>query len=176
MFILNMDTSFFTMLPKPDFFNLHQCCLPFRSEEASAFNLLDQFMHPGEWTYQQWQELQGNYFLCGLIKNGENDCLAAGLLGTNPTEGEGAHLLKVVVHPDLRHRGGATRLLEFYLTHLCTIGSRSLYLEVAMNNIGAIAFYRKHGFKDLCVKKKFYKNGEDALSMELLLGEELNRQ
>ncbi|MBI2522091.1 MAG: GNAT family N-acetyltransferase [Bdellovibrio sp.] len=135
-----------------------------------AFCQLDQFLSPHAWSEQDWQVLQGNYFLCAASKEEPEDSLfAGGLLGTHPLRGDVGHLLKIVVHPNLRRRGAATLLLQFYLNHLRSIGARSLYLEVAVSNLDALKFYRKYGLKDLCVKKRFYQNGEDALSMELLL-------
>ncbi|HAZ12463.1 MAG: hypothetical protein A2X86_16815 [Bdellovibrionales bacterium GWA2_49_15] len=171
MFIFNTATSFFTMLHKSAFLNLRQYGLPLTESEAMAFSQLDRFLNPGGWTYQDWQQLEGEYLVCavGSGNSGKNNFYAGVLLGTAPQAGDVAHLLKVVVEPELRRQGGAKLLLEFYLVHLRLSGARSVYLEVATDNLNAISFYRKHGFKDLRVMKKFYQNGADALSMELVL-------
>jgi len=42
-------------------------------------------------------------------------------------------------------------------------------LEVRVSNEGAISFYEKNGFKRLRPIKNYYKNGEDALSMEKVI-------
>ena len=39
-------------------------------------------------------------------------------------------------------------------------------IAVSVNNIQAIALYKKQGFTILTTKKKFYKNGTNAFSMQ----------
>ena len=43
---------------------------------------------------------------------------------------------------------------------------KKIGLEVRTNNINAIKFYKKHGFKKISTIKSFYQNGEDAYLME----------
>ncbi len=166
-----MDIIFSPMLPKDDNRpHLENFTLPLSDAAARNFFRLDQFIAPGCWSLQDWQLLRGDYFLCAVSKKqGTEDSLFGALLGVDPVQGEVGHLLKLVMHPEMRRQGGANTLLEHYLGHLRSKGARSLYLEVAAKNFQAISFYRKSGLKDLCVKKKFYQSGEDALSMELLL-------
>lgn len=38
-------------------------------------------------------------------------------------------------------------------------------LEVRRSNEAAIAFYKKHGFALITIKRRYYENGEDALYM-----------
>ena len=40
---------------------------------------------------------------------------------------------------------------------------KKITLEVRASNIKGINFYTKNGFKQVGVRKKYYKNGEDAL-------------
>ena len=153
-----------------DNLTIHKLLLPLKPEDGQMIFNLDQFINPGSWTLQNWLLLRENYFLCAVSKRqGMKDSIVGVLLGFEAIPGDVGHLIKIVMHPEMRRLGGAKLMLEFYLEHLRSAGARSLYLEVAITNLPAITFYRRAGLKDLCVKKKFYQNGEDALSMELLL-------
>jgi len=81
------------------------------------------------------------------------------------------HLLNVATHIDARRRGHADRLvahvLGFAREHRC----RYVALEVRRSNDAAQALYRKHGFRNVGVRKKYYADdGEDAIVMLLDLG------
>lgn len=43
-------------------------------------------------------------------------------------------------------------------------------LEVRLSNDAAIGLYKSFGFKQITVRKNYYKNGEDALFMYLRIG------
>ncbi len=75
------------------------------------------------------------------------------------------HILNVAVHPDLRRQGIAQKMFDFLFDYGNKNGIVFYYLEVKINNIGAINFYRKNGFKELGVRKGYYKDGTDALIM-----------
>ena len=47
---------------------------------------------------------------------------------------------------------------------------QAITLEVRISNQKAIRFYKKNGFKEVFIRKEYYKNGEDAL---LLLKENI---
>ena len=80
-----------------------------------------------------------------------------------------AELLTIAVDPDSRRRGiGRVCLLEFeQVAHAA--GARTAFLEVAANNVAAIALYRVTGWENIGIRRGYYldaaKNRFDALVM-----------
>ncbi|MGE4481101.1 GNAT family N-acetyltransferase [Acidocella sp.] len=66
-----------------------------------------------------------------------------------------------------KRRGIAGALLEEALRRLRRIGVRTLYLEVAADNVPARALYEKYGFTAAGLRKAYYQDGGDALNMRL---------
>ena len=81
-------------------------------------------------------------------------------------EGE---LLRIGVHPAYRKKGIGARLMENFLTAAKAKGCVALFLEVRADNFPAISLYRRFGFLDYGVRKKYYRDPEaDALLMRIL--------
>ncbi len=77
-----------------------------------------------------------------------------------------AHVTTIGVHPD--HRGrGAGELLFLGLVDIAEqMRALRMTLEVRVSNTGAQALYRKYGFENAGVRKRYYSdNGEDAYIM-----------
>ena len=76
------------------------------------------------------------------------------------------HLMNVAVTPEWRRQGLASRLLERLFEEA---GADARYtLEVRTSNRGAIAMYRRFGFRPTGHRRRYYHdNGEDALVMWL---------
>lgn len=76
-----------------------------------------------------------------------------------------ASLVNLAISQDYRRKGIATKLLE----HLIKIAKEKkverMFLEVRRENIGAISFYCKNGFKETGIRKDYYGKGEDAIIM-----------
>lgn len=75
-------------------------------------------------------------------------------------------LITIDVSPDYRRKRFAKKLLEFAHDYLEQRGFKRVVLEVAVNNQSAINLYKKLGYKDLRLKKKYYPDGTDAMQME----------
>jgi ribosomal-protein-alanine N-acetyltransferase len=75
------------------------------------------------------------------------------------------HIMNVAVDPDRRRRGIATALLTDLLRRIDGKGAR-FTLEVRESNSGAIALYRRFGFRAAGRRRRYYQdNGEDAVIM-----------
>jgi [ribosomal protein S18]-alanine N-acetyltransferase len=74
--------------------------------------------------------------------------------------GDVVDLQRVAVHPAHRRRGLARELLASAGT-----GSRML-LEVASGNEPALAFYAAEGFTEIHRRRRYYRDGVDAVVME----------
>ena len=76
--------------------------------------------------------------------------------------------MNIVTRKDKQNQGIASNLLSYLLRHY--IGKNlveKINLEVNEHNIRAISLYRKFGFREVGLRKKYYNNQEDAISMTL---------
>jgi [ribosomal protein S18]-alanine N-acetyltransferase len=69
-------------------------------------------------------------------------------------------ILRVATHLEYRKKGFAGDLL----LNLQSL-QKQIHLEVNVANFSAIQFYKKYGFKEIGLRKKYYKTGEDACCM-----------
>ena len=76
---------------------------------------------------------------------------------------EVVNIIDVFVEENYRNRGIATKLFENLLKN---VKPEKFMLEVNENNVNAIKLYKKFGFVNIHVRKKYYKEG-NALIMEL---------
>ena len=86
-----------------------------------------------------------------------------GYIGSQSSIDE-SDVMNVAVHPDWRRQGIAENLIEHLIRELKSRGSKALMLEVRASNAPAIALYEKLGFRQVGLRKNYYKNPkEDAL-------------
>jgi ribosomal-protein-alanine N-acetyltransferase len=80
-----------------------------------------------------------------------------------------AHILSLGTAPAERRRGVATALLVHALAVERASGARIAHLEVRAKNPEAIAFYARHGFREMGRRRRYYPDGEDALLLATAL-------
>jgi ribosomal-protein-alanine N-acetyltransferase len=71
----------------------------------------------------------------------------------------------VVVLKSKRGQGIGSVLIEEALNKIQNAGIKKVFLEVRENNLPAIGAYKKFGFNQISVRKKYYLDGENALVM-----------
>jgi [ribosomal protein S18]-alanine N-acetyltransferase len=81
------------------------------------------------------------------------------------------HLLNVAVHPERRGLGYGRVLVTSVIDEARDLGASVLFLEVRAGNVVARRLYRHLGFRDLGVRRGYYGPGQDAIVMELRLGD-----
>ena len=64
-----------------------------------------------------------------------------------------------------RKQGVGTALLAESEKRLAAEGVRIMALDTATDNLSAIAFWQKHGYRKIGVRKGYYPNGRDAFAM-----------
>lgn len=108
-------------------------------------------------------ELEHNHLSTYLVaEDGEN---LAGYCGVWLVVDE-AHITNVAVLPDYRGRGLGEGLMRKIMDIAIEFGARVMTLEVRISNMPAQHLYRKLGFKDGGIRKRYYSdNQEDALVM-----------
>jgi ribosomal-protein-alanine N-acetyltransferase len=80
-----------------------------------------------------------------------------------------AEMLRLAIDPEERRRGVARSLVDSGLERLRREKVQTCFLEVRMDNEGAIAFYRALGFERAGRRRNYYRDGTDALIFSLKL-------
>ena len=74
-----------------------------------------------------------------------------------------AHISNVAVKPEFRGLGFAKKLLSHLFAECEKENVRRFTLEVNVNNSAAIELYTSLGFQCVGVRRKYYRNSDDAL-------------
>ena len=85
-----------------------------------------------------------------------------------------AEILTVAVSPQVRRTGIARRLLDRALTAAADQGAIRMYLEVADDNVAAIALYRAAGFEQIAIRPRYYRRADGQLRDALIFERTLN--
>ena len=88
----------------------------------------------------------------------------AGLLGyvVLAQAGDVVDLERIAVRPDRQRAGIASALLDAALRE---VAPDRVLLEVRADNEAAVAFYRRSGFEEIGRRRRYYRDGTDALVM-----------
>ena len=79
-----------------------------------------------------------------------------------------AEILTLAVHPYTRGKGLGRALLQATISKVRSMGAKSVFLEVGVENPAARALYARLGFTKVGARKGYY-NGGDALVLRLPL-------
>ena len=90
--------------------------------------------------------------------------------------GPTGHIVTIDVDPATRRSGVGSALLESAEERLRAAGSHSVGLETAVDNLYALAFYKRHGYNVLRTWPRYYSNGVDALVLKKDLNGEASRR
>lgn len=77
--------------------------------------------------------------------------------------GNVGHVITIDVSPQARRTGTGSLLLAAAEKRLASNGSRAVGLETAVDNLGALSFYKRHGYSVVRTWPRYYANGLDAL-------------
>ncbi len=67
-----------------------------------------------------------------------------------------AEVLTIATRPDHRRQGVASALLDTAMAAVLASGAASMFLEVAVDNLAALALYRSHGFDAVGRRPGYY--------------------
>lgn len=116
------------------------------------------------WTQDAfYYELTNNPYAHYLVMKEENRVI--GYCGIWIVMGE-AQITNIAVDPACRGRKLGDFLLGKAMEYCKMVGATTVSLEVRVSNVVAQGLYRKHGFQNGGIRKKYYvDNNEDALVM-----------
>lgn len=83
--------------------------------------------------------------------------------------GPTGHVVTIDVSAESRRLGVGSLLLRAAEERLRTGGSIAVGLETAVDNLSALAFYKRHGYSVVRTWPRYYSNGVDALVMRKAL-------
>ena len=131
--------------------------------DAEALSLIEEKYFPNPWTKGQFlYEIKENEFsttIVALDKGGIIGFLVYWIIFDN------AQICNICVENDYRKLGIANHLFDIAEKDFIKNECFSITLEVRISNTPAINLYKKRGFDIVCVKKGYYKDGEDAYYM-----------
>jgi ribosomal-protein-alanine N-acetyltransferase len=109
-------------------------------------------------------EIEENQVACYLVARDETG-VVVGFAGMWVIFDE-AHVTTIAVDHARRGERIGERLLLALIDRALSRGARWMTLEVRPSNAVALALYRKFGFRDVALRKRYYSdNGEDAIVM-----------
>ncbi|WP_170414946.1 GNAT family N-acetyltransferase [Ruegeria atlantica] len=123
------------------------------------------FTQSRSWAAVEFEDLLNNRFI-HAVGNAESFALFQVI-------GDEAELLTIATHPDVQRQGLArARMLEWHANAI-SLGATRAFLDVAADNLSAIALYDQSGYRTCGLRKGYYlrENNQkiDAIVMEILL-------
>ena len=119
------------------------------------------FSHP--WSKESLlSELTSRHTICLGAKVGET---TAGFCLLSVIAGEGT-VLQVAVLPEHRRKGIGKLLTAHALQQAKEREAEVVFLEVRVSNASARGLYESLGFKEIAVRKGYYRDGETAIIMQ----------
>lgn len=146
----------------PSHFTLIDKASELTPEALLFLKTIDQAYFPTPWNDDSWS----NLFLEGAERFVVMGDQGFALFDISVADSF-AHLLKIVVNPEVRGQGLGRELLKESLNQLKKRSIHSFFLEVEEENLAAIKLYEGAGFQVVHKKKHFYSNGATALIMTL---------
>ena len=115
------------------------------------------------WNLKQWEkELRKNYvyaFACFKHNQIVGICVFQKILCN-------AELTYLSIHPTFKRRGLGKKLLKETIRQCESFAIEKIQLEVSDKNYDALSFYHSFGFETIGIRKKYYKDGSNALLQE----------
>ena len=159
----------------------------YQPEDFEALWRLDQECFPPDISYSQpelraYMRRRGSFT---LVATGQARGTASGVANDDPSEvatnietgddewkiagflvahgGSTGHIITIDVAASARRSGVGSQLLRNAEDRLRAAGSRAVGLETAVDNLSALAFYKRHGYTVVKTWPRYYSNGVDAL-------------
>jgi len=136
-----------------------------RPEDFEQLWALDQRCFPRDIAYSR-EEL--HYYL----RQKSAICLVAwedgrlqGFILGRPESPRFGHIITLDIEASARRAGLGSTLMNALEAKFASLGCRSAFLEVAVNNRTALCFYKKQGYSVLKTLPKYYPGGLDGLLM-----------
>jgi ribosomal protein S18 acetylase RimI-like enzyme len=144
----------------------------YRPEDFDSLWEIDQSCFPQDIAYSRAElssflRLQTSFALIAEATNdGHEQGRPAGFIIAQRLFGPFGHIITIDVSPAVQRNHIGTLLLRTAHQRLKQQGCKAVYLETAVNNTPALAFYKRHGYSILKTLPRYYQSsGIDAFRM-----------
>ena len=127
-------------------------------DDATQIASLEQSIFPDPWSRDSITETICTEGAMCFTAVSEGRVVAYVLGRIIAPEGE---IYRVAVAPECRQRGIGYRLLDYAVKTSKGQGLERLFLEVRSKNVPAIRLYTAYGFKEIGIRKNYYKDPQD---------------
>ena len=141
---------------------------PMQHDDVVIVSDIERRSYEFPWSHGVFRDCILAGYTCIVLQHG-NDVSGYAILSVAAGE---AHILNLCVDPDFRHLGYGTRLLDEIIDRARLAEVNAVFLEVRPSNAGALALYRKKGFRKIAKRPAYYqaKGGrEDADVLSLTI-------
>ena len=136
----------------------------FGEEDIDIVLDIERQSNPFPWTIKNFKDcVEKGYY--SLVLKEAKQVIGFAILSVSIEE---SHLLNIGLTSSRRGQGLGRELLEKMIMAAEVMGSKKIFLEVRVSNIIAIDLYKASGFKEIGLRKNYYrlKDGrEDAILM-----------
>lgn len=151
----------------------------FRSDDFETLWAIDQQCFPPGISYSR-PELQAymrrprslTLVAESASSNGKSGSTLGFIVAEASSRGVG-HIITIDVVAEGRRFGIGSHLLTSAEARLCAANCHAVMLEVAVNNLGALAFYKRHHYDVLKTIPHYYSDGVDALVLGKRLADDM---
>jgi [ribosomal protein S18]-alanine N-acetyltransferase len=113
------------------------------------------------WTAVEFEDLLKSPGVFAVLGEADEPAQAKGFILCRSIAGE-AEILTVAVDPAARRRGWGAALVEVAAGVAAETGAEALFLEVAVDNVAAIALYQSTRFAKVGLRKGYYPHPDGA--------------
>ncbi len=137
--------------------------------DAKEIALLETEIFPDPWSEESVTSvISTEGAMCYTALNDGGEVIAYIVARQIAPEGE---IYRIATRPSARRRGVAYRLLDYAVKTERGRGLESLFLEVREQNTPARRLYKAYGFKEVGIRKNYYKAPTDNAIIMLLSSE-----
>jgi [ribosomal protein S18]-alanine N-acetyltransferase len=152
----------------------------FRRGDFNALWEIDQECFPPGISYSQMELLTymrrlRAFTLVAERADGEQAKAPVGFIVAE-TGRQAGHIITIDVLEEARRSGLGSSLLMAAEHRLKEAGCRAVFLETAVDNRAALAFYKRHQYFLVKTLPRYYSNGVDAFMLKKELGTEDNQE
>lgn len=113
------------------------------------------------------------FTLIAEIVSSSDEDLPPGIMGFVVAEAprrRSGHIITIDVLPIARRSGAGSKLLHAAEERIRAAGCPNVVLEAATDNLGALAFYKHHGYSIVKTLPRYYSNRRDAFMLQKEFG------
>ena len=136
----------------------------FQEQDIDIVLDIERESNPVPWTIKNFQDcIEKGYY--SLVLKEVEQVIGFAILSVSIEE---SHLLNIGLTASKRGQGLGRELLEKIIMAAEVMGSKKIFLEVRISNVIAIDLYKTSGFKEIGIRKNYYRTKEgreDAILM-----------